>query len=392
MKNKFIICVAFLLVNVSISFAQKIQASLGVGSAPNRVKIYLKSAVNIASTNISTLQFNLAVSTSISPAPTATIVSNNVGTISATGYSVSTAVESNFLHFMILNAGSVNSFPMTAGVDFEAMEINFSGGPIAVQSISLVTLPDGGSGATNGNALFYATGSQFTDGNDLYYTRPGVTVLNGPSYRPNSNVIDGVHGSFTSTATISNVSLPTKFSNFFAIKKDDNADLTWTVENEESNSYFDVQRSTDGRVFNDVIRVQALRNGRSSNTYTTPDVNISRIGSKVLYYRIKQVETSGEVVYSEVRQINLSTKNFTIGLYPNPVVSSTKLVIDAPEAGKAFVIVRDALGKTVQQINMEFVKGVNQKDLNATMLPAGEYNVSVVGATFTQTIKMTKTN
>ena len=168
--------------------------------------------------------------------------------------------------------------------------------------------------------------------------------------------------------------------------------LTWTVENEESNSYFDVQRSTDGRVFNDVIRVQALRNGRSSNTYTTPDVNISRIGSKVLYYRIKQVETSGEIVYSEVRQINLSTKNFTIGLYPNPVVSSTKLVIDAPEAGKAFVIVRDALGKTVQQINMEFVKGVNQKDLNATMLPAGEYNVSVVGASFTQTIKMTKTN
>ncbi len=385
MKKFYIISIALSLLAICNLNAQRIQASMGPGSAPNRVKIYIRSAVNIPAVNISTLQFNVAVSIAAAPAPTVTVATNN---IPSAIWIVETAIEGGYNNYMIQNSGAVGAFALTANVDFEAMEINFAGGPLLTSDVALVTLPDGGAGLTMGKALFLATGPVFSDGASLYYARSGVVVSNGNSY----DQVSGAPGTTTSTATIGNISLPTKFLSFFANKKDDNADLIWTVDNEENNAYFDIQRSVDGRVFTDVTRVNALRNGRTSNTYTIPDVNISRLGSKILYYRIKQVETSGEIVFSEVRQLNLTTKNFTIGLYPNPVVSATKLVVDAPEAGKAFIIIRDAAGKTVQQINMEFVKGVNQKELNASMLPAGDYNVTVMGEKFNQTIKMTKAN
>src|SRR6188474_3545308 len=59
------------------SYGQLIQASLGVGSQPNRVKIYLKTDVTQSPSSISTLQFNVGVvSTGIAAAPTLTVVSS----------------------------------------------------------------------------------------------------------------------------------------------------------------------------------------------------------------------------------------------------------------------------------------------------------------------------
>ncbi|MES2776500.1 MAG: T9SS type A sorting domain-containing protein [Bacteroidota bacterium] len=282
-----------------------------------------------------------------------------------------------YTNYTFIGDGAGLNTSYVQNTEYDIAEIAFAGGPLAPPAtVRASSYPDGG---TNGQSYFYMAlgGTQTVNRSNQYYGTgaTNTTFETGYSFVP-----------------LGNVTLPTKFSHFLAVKKDDNAELTWTVETEENNAYFDVQRSLDGRLFTDAIRVQAYRNGRTSNTYSTPDLNISRLGSKVIYYRIKQVETSGEIVYSEVRQISLTTKNFTIGLYPNPVVNSTKLVVDAPEAGKAYIIVRDALGKAVQQISMDFVKGINQKDLNATMLPAGEYNVTVMGEKFNQTIKMTKTN
>lgn len=367
----------------SSATAQKIWASLGPGSTSNSVKIYLKSATAISVTNISTLQFNIGIVSNITPVPNATIVSSS---ISGVTWSIEKALEGGYNNYMIQTANSPLSFAMITNTDFEVLEVSFSGGPLNPQNVSLVTLPGGGVGAADGKALYYCSGIQWSAGNDLYYLRSGVTVVNNFSY----NETTGATGTGTSLATLGNVILPTKFLSFLAVKKDDNAMLTWTVDNEEGNAYFDIQRSTDGRNFTDVLRVNAMHNGRSSNTYTTPDANISRLGSRTLYYRVRQVENTGTVIYSEVRQLNLDNKNFDIGIYPNPVANSSKLVIDAPEAGKAVITIRDISGKTVRQLSMDFVKGINQKNLDASMLAAGEYNVTVVSDKINQTVKMTK--
>ena len=346
--------------------------------SPNIIRATIKPVI-ARSGSINTFQFAISIPVTSIPQPTATITSLVTGLIFSAPVlvSIETAGGNTYVNYTFLGDGAGTTTSFALNTEYDIAQVTFSGGQLTpLVSARASSYPDGG---TNGQSYFYmALG--------------GVQVVNRPTQFYGTGATNTAFETGYSFVPIGNVSLPTKFISFFANKKDDNADLIWTVDNEENNAYFDIQRSVDGRVFSDVLRVNALRNGRTSNTYTIPDVNISRLGSKVLYYRIKQVETSGEIVYSEVRQLNLDRKNFTIGLYPNPVVSATKLVVDAPEAGKAFIIIRDAAGKTVQQINMEFVKGVNQKELNASMLPAGDYNVTVMGEKFNQTIKMTKAN
>ncbi len=380
---KRIILILTLFFCIGVGYSQSIQATLKNGTVANSIIVAIKPSVNLTNAKINTFNFSIAVPTSNVPRPVISILNNIVSTLSYTietvpGPQLIQGVPHYFYDFIADGAtGAGTERNYIGGADNNMIELSFSGGPLESSTIKIVSLPDGGS---TFNSSFYIAnlGTDLTNYTAMYY---GVNPVNSA---------EGLSG--LSYLNLAGVSLPTKFSNFLAVKKDDNAELSWTVDNEENNNYFDVQRSLDGRTFTDVIRVNALRNGRSSNTYNTPDVNISNLGKKVLYYRIKQVETSGEIVYSEVRQINLSAKSFTMALYPNPVRNITKLVVDAPEAGKAFVIVRDALGKSVQQLSMDFVKGINQKDLNATTLPAGEYNVTVMSDKFTQTVKMTKTN
>jgi hypothetical protein len=70
----------------------------------------------------------------------------------------------------------------------------------------------------------------------------------------------------------------------------------------------------------------------------------------------------------------------------------SKLVVDAPVGGKASIVVRDATGKQAIQVNTNFVKGVNQIDLNVAALASGEYNVTITAEGVTQTLKLSKIN
>ena len=176
------------------------------------------------------------------------------------------------------------------------------------------------------------------------------------------------------------------------MKSADNARLSWTVASDDQNKYFDIERSTNGRGYTAFARVNALSNGQAINTYESTDPALSKLGSKDLYYRIKQVDKSGGAVYSVIRNLNLNQNSLGISLYPNPARSISKLIVDAPAPSKAILIIRDATGKQLQVTNLQFVKGINQKDINVSSLPAGDYNVSVVSESLNQTIKLSKLN
>ena len=371
-----------LTLSVGSSYSQTVQGTVKAGSVGNSVIFAIKPSANMTNSKISTLYFSLAVPASVTPRPTVAIKTNfntaigyNLQTVPAQMINGSMYYIYDFLGDGAQTAGLERNY--TAGVDNNMVEVAFTGGPQGTSPVLLVSLPDGG---VSQNTYFniFNLGNDVTNQTAMFY---GGTPVNS---------IAGYSGlSFTN---IAGISLPTKFLSFFATKNDDVANLAWTVDNEENNAYFEVERSLDGRNFSKVYQVQALHNGRTSNSYTIPDANISRLGAKTIYYRIKQFETSGQITYSDIRQVKLTDKNFSASLYPNPVKTITKLVIDAPEAGKATVIIRDATGKTVKQISVELVKGLNQQQLDATLFAAGDYNVTIVTEKLNQTIKMTKAN
>lgn len=394
MKPLLFLTTCLLLLFVHAFGQPVVRASLGPGSRGNTVKIYLRSEATQTPTNISTLQFNLAISNAIAPRPTAVAVSSPA--FSGITWAVSGGEEGGYYHFNIATGSSPIAFNIAAynGVDntndLEVMEVTFSGGPMPpTATVSLVTLPDGGAvaGPNNGYALFLCTGTLQSDGSSLYFARAGgVSVNNQFSY----DITGAVAGTTTSFASLGGISLPTRFVSFLAVKKGNDAQLSWTVENEEQNIQFDIERSTDGQRFTKIKEVPALQNGHSANSYSVTDAGIHTLRSKNIYYRVKQVENTGNIIYSAIRNVQPDSKDFSLGLYPNPAFATTRVVFDAPQAGKGSIILYDVQGKQVQVMNKVWTKGFNQQILQVGTLVAGEYTVLVTGEGMSQGVKLRK--
>ncbi|HSK14283.1 MAG TPA: T9SS type A sorting domain-containing protein, partial [Phnomibacter sp.] len=80
----------------------------------------------------------------------------------------------------------------------------------------------------------------------------------------------------------------------------------------------------------------------------------------------------------------------SVTAFPNPARTTTKVVIDAPEAGRGAIIMFDALGRQVQNLSAQLNKGINQFDMNVSNLASGEYKIQVRGAGLNETIKLQK--
>jgi hypothetical protein len=356
-----------------------VQASIGIGSAPNRVKIYIKSDITQTS-NISTVEFNIAIpETENVTKPTVTSSTSSIS------WQIADPVtEGGYKNYAITKApGAILTFEFTAGSEFEVMELEFPDQSIVPNSVSLVTLPLGGN---NGFSLFYCTGSPSSDGSNLYYSRTDATyrtdVINGFSYND-----AGTQGTDISSATLIAKTTPVKLSSFSVIAKNNNALLNWSVENQDANSsHFEIERSANGIDFNQVATVNATSNTQESYSYTDDNSNLAG----AVYYRLKMVDKDGQFAYSDIKSVQFANAAFAVSLYPNPVQNLTKLKVTLDEAQVIKVSVNNALGNLVKQYQITGQKGNNEKTIDLSDVPSGSYMIRIQAGQSTKTLPVIK--
>ncbi len=353
-----------------------VQASIGIGSTPMRVKIYIKSNTTLK-TNISNLEFNIAVAdTDNIPKPTVVSAAGNID------WNISgPKAEGGYNNFYITSGNSPFVYQLTANAEFLVIELEFPNHTILPNEVSLVTLPNGGS---NGFALFVSSGTPSSDGSNLYYTRPGTVVDNEFSYDlTNPQNL----GTTTSTATLVQLSLPIKLSSFNTSNSKNNSVLNWTVQNQDASSgYFDIERSTDGKNFTKIGTVAS--NGLPTGNYSYTDENSGLAGT--VYYRLKIVDKDGQFVYSEIKTVQLSNLAYGAIIYPNPLTKNSKLVINLASSQTIKVVVNNALGGMVRQFEFSGIKGRNEQSLDLTSLANGSYFISIEAGTSIQTLSAVK--
>jgi hypothetical protein len=127
--------------------------------------------------------------------------------------------------------------------------------------------------------------------------------------------------------------LPVKLVQFTATRQGTAVRVAWTTASEQSSAYFVVQRSADGRTFEDVQRVQAQGNSVIRHDYTALDVS-PLAGTS--YYRLRQVDVDGTYAYSPVVVVRFEGQTITPSLiaYPNPT------------SGQGFQLLTTNLGTT----------------------------------------------
>ncbi len=113
-----------------------------------------------------------------------------------------------------------------------------------------------------------------------------------------------------------NILLPVEFVDFDAKKHEEQTTLvTWQVTGNTAGNYFIVEHSLDGSSFREVGRVTSTSSEKYSFIHTEPTLGAAN------YYRLKQVEVSGEESYTQVKVVYFDiseNQDIQYTIYPNP--------------------------------------------------------------------------
>ena len=139
-----------------------------------------------------------------------------------------------------------------------------------------------------------------------------------------------------------------RFMDFTAISPDESmdVDLNWTTNEDMNDFTFIIEHSTIG-VDYDVLYTMDGNDAFESKKYSFKDID-ARAGRN--YYRIKHVNTNGQVEISEERMIILSDDVDKFILFPNPTVDYVIFESLRLSDEEGLIVVSDMKGQIIKQV------------------------------------------
>lgn len=171
--------------------------------------------------------------------------------------------------------------------------------------------------------------------------------------------------------------LPVHFVSFNGRVKDGKSFLTWTTAEEQNNSYFEVQKSTNGSNYTSIGKVTPK--GGLNNQYDFTDGSTL---ASVNYYRLKQVDLDGRSMFSKVLILRSNLEKFSVKAGPNPFAGNISLFYQLEKDEALQIRLYDQGGRTVKQYSTRGGAGVNTYNItDLNNLPKGNYTLELTGET-----------
>ncbi|MEL6718795.1 MAG: T9SS type A sorting domain-containing protein [Bacteroidota bacterium] len=169
---------------------------------------------------------------------------------------------------------------------------------------------------------------------------------------------------------IRNAFMPVELVHFEATAIKEGILLNWSTATEINNLGFDIERSTNGKIWKKVDFVQGNLTTLSSQTYEFTDKN--PLDGKS-YYRLKQIDIDGQFEYSEIIVTDYTQLGFVdIKVLPNPAKEEILLFIGEQSRYEMInVSIFDNFGRLVKQ------EILSENRLMVDDLPYGIYHLMV---------------
>jgi hypothetical protein len=169
---------------------------------------------------------------------------------------------------------------------------------------------------------------------------------------------------------------PIELLSFIGTAIEDVIKLSWITASEKNSQSFFIQRSRDGRVFENINQQLAGGNSNTNITYSyidrTPFAGIN-------YYRLIQVDLDGKAAISPAIAVRAKGKRVTIhGIYPNPAKENINIALQSTESGILKMQVFDICGKLLLQEDRQVVQDLNEISVNISALSPGLYFLRAV--------------
>jgi len=219
-----------------------------------------------------------------------------------------------------------------------------------------------------------------------------VNTTISEAFNGNSYVLQGTIGEFSSFyfSNSAIITLPLNLLTFRGSLQNSTTLLEWETANEANTSKFIVERSTDGRNFQQIGTVLAAGNSSVNNKYSFTDYDVTRQSSSTVYYRLKMIDMDESFTYSDIVTITLPLTTSRVALYPNPAAHEVNVTITTAVDGKVKWQLIDNAGRIVAHNSLAAKRGNNNVVINLNRLSSGTYFLVVSGADIDQKIKLEK--
>ena len=166
--------------------------------------------------------------------------------------------------------------------------------------------------------------------------------------------------------------LPVELIAFQAATAGTGVALSWGTASEQANRGFEVERSADGQTFAALAWVAGVGASQSAHRYSYYDAK--PLSTLVSYYRLKQVDTDGQAVYSPVRVVRYVLAP-VITVFPNPTTDRVHVTWPASEGAITSWCLTNVLG---QVLATKLVAGSQDFTVDLLPCPAGSYYLTVL--------------
>jgi len=207
-------------------------------------------------------------------------------------------------------------------------------------------------------------------------------------YRTGMNLF----GEFGVGADSNQNSLPVKLVKFSALRSGNDVRLSWQTASEQNNSHFEIERSLDGDLYENIGKLDGKGNSNKLSMYNFVDEFVFNNTIKTVYYRLKQFDLDGNSEhFVPILIYNFDDKDIlsNVEVYPNPFTNSIYIDFVTSKCIEVNLEIFDAQGKRLKSELMVSQKGSNRSNLTCTdSLKPGFYifNITAGGKTINQKV------
>lgn len=156
--------------------------------------------------------------------------------------------------------------------------------------------------------------------------------------------------------------LPVKLISFSATKEGSVAQLNWATSEEVNSDRFDVERSSDGKKWQQIGSVKSMGESKQTAYYSTTD-SYPLNGSNL--YRLHMIDKDGSSAYSKIESVNFEGQAKFI-MFPNPLID--QISIKTNDWDKvAMIQIYNMQGKEVYNSANNLTSNINVKGLAGGM-------------------------
>ena len=207
----------------------------------------------------------------------------------------------------------------------------------------------------------------------------GASSLSSGSITTNAALTPNTY-SIYALAAVSSGPLPVTLISFTASLDDGKyVSLKWNTASETNSSIFNIEHSTDAKIWGVKGSVEAKGESLSTTIYDYED---SQPNPGINFYRLKMIDKDGSFTFSRIERVNLENK-IHLAFSPNPVSDKLYLKIEGLSQIKE-ISIYNIMGREVYRSENISMNGIDMKGHNS-----GIYIAKVAlsdGTTHTQKI------